>query len=134
MNKAVELSDSLERFKHVIAFTVAGLHLCTGQLKPFNPILGETLQVSFKDGTKVFSEHISHHPPIASLLVEHPEMKYRMYGSVTFTAKMGANSLNAGQEGNQYVEFMDTKQKIVFTLPKYTLGGTVMGDRTINID
>lgn len=57
-----------------------------------------------------------------------------MYGSLTFTAKMGANHLKAGQEGNQYIEFPDNKQKIVITLPKYTLGGTVMGDRTINID
>ena len=96
MNEAIKYKDPLERFKNVIAFTVAGLHLCTGQLKPFNPILGETLQAHFKDGTKVYSEHISHHPPIAALLVEHPELKYRMYGSLTFTASMGANYLKAG--------------------------------------
>jgi hypothetical protein len=30
MNKAVETTDPLERFKYVIATTVAGLHLCTG--------------------------------------------------------------------------------------------------------
>jgi hypothetical protein len=54
------------------------------------------------------AEHISHHPPIASLLLEHPELKYRFYGSITFTASMGANHLKAGQEGNQYVEFLDS--------------------------
>jgi len=43
--------DSLERFKAVIPFAMAGLHLCSGQLKPFNPILGETLQCHFKDGS-----------------------------------------------------------------------------------
>jgi hypothetical protein len=30
LNKACETDNPLERFKYVIAFTVAGLHLCTG--------------------------------------------------------------------------------------------------------
>ena len=47
---------------------------------------------------------------------------------------MGANSLKAGQEGNNYIEFLDYKHKIRVTLPKYILGGTVMGDRTLNMD
>ena len=47
---------------------------------------------------------------------------------------MGANHLKAGQEGNQYVHFKEYDHKIRFSCPKYTLGGTVVGDRTINVD
>lgn len=67
-------------------------------------------------------------------MVEDVDSKYRIYGSLEFTAKMGGNSLRAGQEGNNYVEFLDYNHKIVVTLPKYILGGTVMGDRTLNMD
>jgi len=41
--------------------------------------------------------------------------------------------MRAGQEGNNYLQFSDG-QKIRTQAPHYTLGGTVMGDRTINAD
>jgi len=34
-------TDALERFKKVITFYVAGIHLTSTQRKPFNPILGQ---------------------------------------------------------------------------------------------
>jgi hypothetical protein len=126
-------TDKIERFKYVAAYMIAGMHVCTGQLKPFNPILGETLQSKMPDGSKVFCEHISHHPPITAFLLEDAENAYRFHGCIEFTASMGTNSLRAGQEGTNYVEFPDG-QVIKTQAPHYTLGGTVMGDRTINAD
>jgi len=41
--------------------------------------------------------------------------------------------MKAGQEGNNYFKFKDG-QVIRTQAPHYTLGGTVMGDRTINAD
>lgn len=41
--------------------------------------------------------------------------------------------MKAGQEGNSYLKFRDG-QVIRVQAPHYTLGGTVMGDRTINAD
>lgn len=41
--------------------------------------------------------------------------------------------MKAGQEGNNYLKFPDG-QKIRIIPPHYELGGTVMGDRTINAD
>jgi len=46
---------------------------------------------------------------------------------------MGANSMKAGQEGDNFLKFKDG-QTIRTQAPQYTLGGTVMGDRTINAD
>jgi len=112
---------------------IAGMHVVTGQLKPFNPILGETLQSTLPDGSKVYCEHISHHPPICAFLLEDVDNKYKFHGASEFTASMGANTLKAGQEGDSFIEFHDG-QKIRSQAPHYTLGGTVMGDRTINAD
>ena len=61
--------DRLERFKLVIAMTVAGLHLTLSQAKPFNPLLGETIQAHWEDGTQAFLEHTRHHPPITNFLL-----------------------------------------------------------------
>lgn len=41
--------------------------------------------------------------------------------------------MKAGQEGDNFFKFKDG-QTIRTQAPNYTLGGTVMGDRTINAD
>ena len=96
LKKAAKLDDPLERFKHVIAVSIAGMHLCIGQLKPFNPILGETIEAHFVDGCRIYAEHTSHHPPITNYLLEDVDDTYRFYGSAEMTASLGANSLKAG--------------------------------------
>lgn len=54
LKKAAKSSDPVERFKFTIAYFIAGMQVCTGQLKPFNPILGETLQSTLPDGSNVY--------------------------------------------------------------------------------
>lgn len=49
-------------------------------MKPFNPILGETLEGFFIDGSEIFLEHISHHPSISTYLIKDFYGKYKFYG------------------------------------------------------
>jgi len=91
IKKASTTADPLERFKLTITALIAPIHLCTSQLKPFNPILGETLQYRFPDGSKMYCEHISHHPPISNLLMEDADKKYTFNGSIEMTASMTSN-------------------------------------------
>lgn len=115
---------------NVITFSVCSLILCCSQAKPFNPLLGETNQGSFSDGTRYYCEHTSHHPPITHFLVEGPNKKYRMFGYYEFIGKMGKNSLTSGLRGPHTIEFADGS-KIRFNAPDFRLGGTMVGDRTI---
>lgn len=51
----------------------AGLHHAFANWrKPFNPILGETWQAVLSDGTSMFMEQISHHPPVSAFHMEGP--------------------------------------------------------------
>ena len=43
LKKAAKEEDHLERLKLVITFTISSIYLCCSQLKPFNPLLGETM-------------------------------------------------------------------------------------------
>lgn len=133
LKKGAQSTDKIERFKYLVTYSIAGMQVCTGQLKPFNPLLGETLQSTMPDGSKVYCEHISHHPPITSFLLEDKSKDYTFWGSAEFTASLGTNSMKAGQEGNSYIRFKDG-QTIRMIAPHYSLGGTVMGDRTIDAD
>ena len=61
LKAAGETDDHLERFKLTVAFMISSIYMCVGQEKPFNPLLGETHQGKFPDGTEFFCEHTSHH-------------------------------------------------------------------------
>mmetsp|Transcript_22963 Transcript_22963/g.35430 ORF Transcript_22963/g.35430 Transcript_22963/m.35430 type:complete len:157 (-) Transcript_22963:394-864(-) len=109
---------------------MSSLYMSCGQQKPFNPLLGETLQGHYPDGTKFYCEHTSHHPPVSNFLVEDPEEKYTLSGYYEITGKMGANNLVSGLRGPNDLVFADGHH-IRFGFPSFKLGGTVMGDRTI---
>jgi len=69
-NRAADTSDKLERFKNLVVVSVSGLYNICGQRKPFNPILGETYQGHWQDGTTIDIEHTSHHPPKCNYYVK----------------------------------------------------------------
>ena len=85
---AAQAKDPLERLKHVITFAVSGMHQIATQRKPFNPILGETFEGYWPDGSRIYNEHVSHHPPITCFLVENVDQLYKFYGSYEYTAKV----------------------------------------------
>ena len=51
MATAAGCNDRVERMKYVISMAVAGLHLSNSQGKPFNPLLGETCEAYWPDGS-----------------------------------------------------------------------------------
>ena len=71
-NAASKTSDPIERMKYVIVASFGYLYPCHTWDKPLNPIIGETYQATMGDGTNIFLEQISHHPPISYVLVEGP--------------------------------------------------------------
>ena len=64
----------------------------------------------------------------------HPEDKsYEMWGSYEFTGSMSANSLKSGLKGPNNIKFADG-QHIRFRTPDFKLGGTIVGERTVEAD
>jgi hypothetical protein len=55
----------LEKLKLVITATIASFHVNLSFHKPLNPIIGETVSGNLQDGTQLYSEQISHHPPVS---------------------------------------------------------------------
>ena len=128
---ATRTNDPVERIKKVISMFIAALHLGAGQLKPFNPLLGETYQAYFpNEGITIDLEHTSHHPPIANFLVTHKD--FRMWGQFEFIAKLEGITRNVilmMQEGATHIQFSDG-QKLTCYCPYLHLEGMMHGDRT----
>lgn len=130
LTAAARTTDPLERFKLVMCFVLAGIHLAPAARKPFNPILGETYEAQFMDGTKIFCEQISHHPPISSWQVTGPGNIYHFYGHGRTSASARGNSLKGYQTGLNCIEFGDGT-KLTFTLPVLHIGGVMWGERVL---
>jgi hypothetical protein len=68
LEEAGKQTDPLERIKYSICFAMTKFHLSGAQLKPFNPILGETYQSKVND-SYFYMEQTCHHPPITNFYV-----------------------------------------------------------------
>jgi hypothetical protein len=106
LNKAAKLKDDpVERFKNVIAFWLSSLHTFQSNQKPFMPVLGETFQGSFKDGTSISVEHVSHHPAKSAFYVK--GNGWKLYGNIEYGTKLSLNALDLSYPGLNTIEFDD---------------------------
>lgn len=102
-------------------------NLSGAQLKPFNPILGETFQCKIND-TLFYFEQTCHHPPILNFYGI--GNNYKIYGYNESEASTGANSVKVNYTGNIIVEYPDgTKHKVIF--PTLKIAGTMLGARML---
>ena len=134
LTKAGSFSDKVEAFKYVISFSISSLYRCTEQLKPLNPMLGETYQCEWEDGTKMYLEHTCHTPPISHFYLKSSNNLFTISGY--FDMEMGgimktltSNTMQLIPKGKVTVFLNETKQKISYQLPKMTVGGALWGER-----
>ncbi|CAK4243512.1 unnamed protein product [Aphanomyces euteiches] len=129
---ANDTSDPVERLKLTMAFAVAGWHHWVGCAKPFNPIVGETLETQFCDGATVHCEQASSNPtPISFAQVEHS--KYRIASYTVVNGGMQTNSLVMVFNGNVRVQFTADGGVVEFTLPSVRMSGLLWGERIIEL-
>ena len=136
LEKAAKCEDNLETFKNVILFSLSALFRSTEQLKPLNPLLGETYQCEWEDGSKFYIEHISHNPPISSIYITSGKNLFVVSGYIHMELggilkAMFKNAMLMMPKGKITVYFPEKKQTVSFQFPKINLGGAIWGQRYI---
>jgi Oxysterol-binding protein len=124
LTKAVTLYEKLERLKLIITSVISSFVYTSTFEKPLNPILGETLVGELEDGTQLFAEQTSHHPPISQFYIV--GNGYNIHGYFNYTAKAGMNSITVTNLGKRIYEFYDG-YKIIITCPEEVFSGTFLG-------
>lgn len=128
LNRAASTQDPVERMKNVMAFGLSGLYMLCKQMKPFNPILGETYQGYWPDGSEINCEHTSHHPPITHFHVVDANKRFTFSGYYELKGKLKGNSVIAHQYGPNNIKFKDGSI-VTFILPPFKLNGLLFGAR-----
>jgi len=72
-----------------------------------NPVLGETFEMLWEDGSRVYLEQTSHHPPTSHYIMYGPEKSYVYSGYSNFSSNAGMNSLKLVTKGIRQVQFKD---------------------------
>jgi hypothetical protein len=119
LSKAGVVEDKVEAFKYVISFTLSSLFRSSEQLKSLNPMLGETYQCEWEDGSKMYLEHTCHTPPISHFYIKSPSDFYRVSGYIDMEMggimkTMLTNTMQIIPKGKITVELPQTGQKISY--------------------
>ena len=93
--------------KLVVTSCISSFIIANTFYKPLNPILGETLEGQYVDGTKLYAEQICHHPPISYTYIVGRNNLYKAFGYSTFKASAGLNSLKVINTGKKTIRFWD---------------------------
>ena len=120
-----------EKMKLVAAMVISGLHLNTACKKPFNPLLGETYDAVFEDGTTIHNEQTSHHPPVSSWEVIPPSQKWKFHGTAKWSGYFAGNQVQGGQLGMNYLTFSNGYE-VNWELPGICVSGVLTGNRILD--
>ena len=132
--KAGNCTDKIEAFKYVITFSLSALFRSSEQLKPLNPMLGETYECEWKDGTKFYLEHTNHTPPISHFYIKSSQNLFIVFGYIVMEMggimkAMFKNAMLMIPKGKITVYLPKLNQTINYQFPKITMGGAIWGQR-----
>jgi hypothetical protein len=137
LTQAALSPDPVFRLQMVTTFIIAGLHInpvAFGNFPPLNPILGETHSATLKDGSKIWLEQTSHHPPVTNWFMEGPDQLFTFYGHGQIKAGLaGPNTIRASKEGKHVLRFLNG-DVIHYTAPAMKIKGIILGQRTVNFE
>ena len=132
LEKAAKTTDMIQQMNYICAAFMTTMHMTLDQIKPFNPILGETFQGWIK-GCPIYLEQISHHPPISAFQLY--GNGYILQGNFEVVAELHANSLTGKELGVFEVVLKNQNRRFYFSSPTCDIsGGFAFGTRYVNYE
>lgn len=135
---ASAVDDPGLRMVYVAAYAASSYSSTIDRIaKPFNPLLGETFEYCRPDrGYRLFSEQVSHHPPIGALIAESP--RWEFYGDSNVKSQFYGRSFDINPTGLWYLKLRPNKgsdiEEEIYTFRKITSSvvGIITGSPTVD--
>eukprot|EP00826_Nyctotherus_ovalis_P058190 TRINITY_DN7984_c0_g1_i17.p1 TRINITY_DN7984_c0_g1~~TRINITY_DN7984_c0_g1_i17.p1 ORF type:complete len:419 (+),score=105.35 TRINITY_DN7984_c0_g1_i17:198-1454(+) len=131
--KMYDEKDPVERMKWYVGYSIAALYQNLAQVKPLNPIWGETYEGYLgSPDFKIYCEQISHHPPISQVQIDCPYLT--LYGTHYVEASTYPNSIKVRSLGKHVVILKDEEKTTIELVkrPNVLVEGLVVGKRTMS--
>lgn len=122
--------DPTERMELICTFIVAGLSAnCYRIVKPFNPLLYETYEITDKldDGSEVraISQQVSHHPPVSACYAESDYFIY--HGSVNPKIKFWGRTIEILPDGHCRIYLKRHNENYIFKSVSCSIHNIIVG-------
>ena len=130
LTKAALCIDKIERIKWVTTYLISCLHMSVIQLKPFNPIIGETFQCRVGN-IDIYVEQTVNHPITLNIYLKEINGNFTVFGYIITDASVYINTLYSTRLGKCFIKFKDGTL-FQIRLPPIFLKGLSMGDRLFN--
>ncbi|TDH10840.1 hypothetical protein EPR50_G00079220 [Perca flavescens] len=129
INRACSLSNSIERMQAVAAFAVSAVASQWDRTgKPFNPLLGETYELTREDqGFRLVSEQVSHHPPVSAFHAESLVGDFVFHGSIYPKLKFWGKSVEAEPKGTITLELLKHNEGYTWSNPFCCVHNIILG-------
>lgn len=130
INRACSLSDSIERMQAVAAFAVSAVASQWDRTgKPFNPLLGETYELTREDqGFRLVSEQVSHHPPVSAFHAESLAGDFVFHGSIYPKLKFWGKNVEAEPRGTITLELLKHNEAYTWSNPCCCVHNVILGN------
>ncbi|OHT16765.1 Oxysterol binding protein [Tritrichomonas foetus] len=131
-NKASPENINYQKLAYIAAGIIASFHIDIGPKKVFNPYLGETYYGKWENGTEIYGEQSSHHPPISDIILFGPERRWKCFAHMDFDIDSGLNNVELKQNGTFRLEIKDGNI-YEWKFPVTALTGFVKGERIVKV-
>ena len=123
--KACDIEDSALRLAYIASFVVSSYTSSDCRtMKPFNPLLAETFSLE-RDGFKLITEQVSHHPPISALHCEHH--KYLFYANTQVKTSFKGTHLNVHPIGTNHLIIKRFGDHFIWDKPYTNVHNIIIG-------
>ncbi|KAF7457442.1 Oxysterol-binding protein [Cryptosporidium felis] len=129
LTKACNTNNVAERVALVTVFASSALSSTFLRLsKPFNPLLGETFELTHL-GFRFIAEQVVHHPPVAAYHAISDDGKWTYWGTVWSTMSFGPNSLTILPQGTVHLklETDDGEEEYTWERPNCIIHNIIFG-------
>ncbi|CAG9316749.1 unnamed protein product [Blepharisma stoltei] len=125
VDRASEEPDPLLRLALVACFAASGYAGTESRtMKPFNPLLGETFELE-KNGLRVISEQVSHHPPASAIHCEHPAFTF--WGNTEVKTSFKGTYLQVNPTGTFHLILRPYNDHFIWHKIKTNVHNIIMG-------
>ncbi|GFE53169.1 oxysterol-binding, putative [Babesia ovis] len=116
LDTAAKQSDSIDRMAYVTLFSITPYASAVGRTyKPFNPMLGETFELTHR-GFNFMAEQVGHHPPICAFHCHNDN--FESYGSTNAMVKLTGKSVEVSIIGPFIINLFVNESKERYSLQR----------------